>query len=81
MEAHERYLKITELLNKFKNGEELYKKSPLFNQAIQVMVEGQSVYDVLEQIVLAAERTNHAFEDYVYRDTRPIYIPDLNNQT
>jgi len=74
MDTIGRYAKITELLAKFKNGEELYKKSPLFNQAIQMMVEGLDVYQVLEEIILANERTQKAFNDYVLRDTRPIYF-------
>ena len=78
MEATERYLKITKLLKEFKNGEELYKKSPMFNQAIQMMVDGLSSYEALEQIVLACERTQRAFEDYMNRDTRPIIYEDKN---
>lgn len=88
MNSSERYLKITEILKKFKNGEELYKKSPLFNQATQMMIEGVDVYDVLEEIIKAAERTSNAFEDYVNRnaglsifsDQTPINEQNLKNQ-
>ncbi len=76
MSNTERYQKITEILAKFKNGEELYKRNAMFNQAIQMMVEGLTEFEVLEQVVLANERTQRAFEDYINRDTRPIIYPD-----
>lgn len=72
--SEERFQKITELLSKFKNGEELYKRSAMFNQAIQLMVEGMNEFEVLEQIIIASDRTQRAFEDYVNRDTRPLKI-------
>ena len=78
MNASERYFKITELLTKFKNGEELYKKSSLFHQSLQLMAEGMSVYEVLEQVILSCERMQNAFEDYMNMDTRPFIItPNL----
>ena len=67
-----RHQKITELLSKFKNGEELYKRNVMFNQAIQMMVEAMNEFEVLEQIILISERTQRAFEDYINRDTRPM---------
>lgn len=72
MNNSERYQKIDELVQKFKNGEELYRTSPMFNTTIQMMVKGLTVYEAFEQIILAHERTQRAFEDYVMRDTRPI---------
>jgi len=74
MNQNERYQKINELLKKFKNGEDLYRKSPMFNKAIQMMVEGMNEFEVLEQIVLTSEQINRAFEDYINRDTRPVSI-------
>jgi len=81
MAQRERFDKISKLLQKFKNGEDLYRKSALFNQAIQMMVEGMNEFEVLEQVILANERTINAFTDYVNRDSRPMSInvsrPDL----
>lgn len=76
MNSSDRYHKITEILVKFKNGEELYKRSPMFNQAVQMMVNGMNEFEVLEQIILANERIQQAFEDYINRDTRPIAFSD-----
>ena len=70
----ERHKKITEVIAKFKNGEELYRRNAVFNKVIQLLVDGMDVYDVLEQVVLTAEQTQKAFEDYMQRDTRPIHI-------
>lgn len=74
MNLCERHKKITEIIGKFKNGEELYRRNAVFNKAIQMMVEGMDVYDVFEQVILSAEQTQRAFEDYIYRDTRPIHF-------
>lgn len=74
MNLNERHKKITEILEKFKNGKELYKRNAVFNKAVQMMVDGMDVYDVLEQVILSAEQTQRAFQDYMYRDTRPIHF-------
>lgn len=63
MNVNERHEKITELLSRFKNGEELYRRSALFNKAIQMMVDGMDEFEVLEQIILLNERTERAFSD------------------
>lgn len=70
-EFDDRQRKITELISKFKNGEELYRKNPMFHQVIQMLLEGCDVYKVIEQIILANDRTQKAFEDYIIRDSRP----------
>jgi len=80
MDSQERYYKVTELLKEFKNGRELYEKSPMFHQAIQMMVDGLSLYEAMEQIIIACERTQHAFEDYIMRNTRPMSIPSSQFQ-
>jgi len=72
MNTQERYLKITELLREFKYGDELYKTNPMFHQAIQMIINGATPYEALEQIVMAAQRLQDAFEDFMRRDTRPI---------
>ena len=72
MNSNERYHKITDLLSKFKNGEEMYKRSALFNRCIQMMVDGATPFETLEQMVLINERTQKAFEDYMNRDTHPV---------
>ena len=38
LNSSQRLQKITELLSKFKHGEELYKRNAMFNQAIQMMM-------------------------------------------
>jgi len=72
----ERFHKTTELLAKFKNGENLYKRNAMFNRSIQMMVEGMNEYEVLEQVIIECERLQHQFEDYMNRDTRPITLKD-----
>jgi hypothetical protein len=72
MKAQERYFKITELLKEFENGEELYRKSPLFHQALQMMADGLSPYKAMEQIILSHERMQAAMEDMLMRGTFPL---------
>jgi len=80
MNRQERYAKLSELIKEFKNGEELYKRSPIFNVCIQQMLEGATIHEVFEDVIKIHERTNNAFSDYVTRDARPIYInKDGNN--
>ena len=74
MNTQERYLKTTELLKKFKNGEELYRNNPMFHQSIQMLISGMSEYEVMEQLIISADRIQKAFEDYMMRDTRPVTI-------
>jgi hypothetical protein len=71
MNQNERYKKITKIIGKFKNGEELYKRNAVFNKVVHMLVEGMDVYDVFEQVILTAEQTQKMFEDYINRDTRP----------
>lgn len=73
--------KTIELLSKFKNGEELYSKSPMFNKAIQMMLEGMNEFEVLEEIILANERTQRAFEDYVTTQPHHLYFTDPTKKT
>ena len=68
MDLHDRFNKTDELLKNFKNGQDLYNKSALFNSAIQMMVDGMTVYEALEVMVSVAEKGQKAFEDYVVKN-------------
>lgn len=74
MTENERYLKTSELLSKFPNGEKRMRESALFNQVIQMMVRGLDDYQVIDQLITITEDTQRAFEQYALRDTRPIVI-------
>ena len=74
MNQTERYNKITEIISKFKNGEELYRRNAVFNKTVHMMVDGMDIYDVFEQVILSAEQTQIMFEDYIRRDSRPFDI-------
>lgn len=69
-----RYKKINDILKKFKNGDGLYKKNPVFHYVIQMLLEGMDEYEVIEELVKINKRTHQAFEDYVNRDTRPMLL-------
>jgi ADP-ribosylglycohydrolase len=64
-DQYERIKKKKEIINRFKNGEELYKTSPLFNASIQMMSEGVSIYDVFESAIIEMERCHKSFSDHL----------------
>lgn len=74
MKQEEIYLKTSEYIAKFKNGEKKYHESVLFNQVIQMLVRDVDPIDVIDQLITVAENTQRAFEQYIHRDTRPINI-------
>jgi len=77
MTPQERYQKATEILDKFDNGKELNLQSPMFHQAVQMLVEGIDPYKVIEQIVVSHDRIQHALEDFILRSGKPqtFFIP------
>jgi hypothetical protein len=66
--------KLDEVVSRFKNGRELYNKSALFNQIVQVLIREDDPYAVIEHLVQANTDTQKAFISYVERDTRPMYF-------
>lgn len=73
MTEQEYYNKTEEILSKFKNGEELYNKSALFNRTVQMIVRGVTEFEVIEQLIQITEDNTKAFEQYIIRATRPIF--------
>ena len=71
MDRTELYEKTNECIARFKNGKEKYQKSALFNMIIQQLARGVDPYEVIEQLIQTTEDTQKAFEQYMYRDTRP----------
>ena len=70
--TNEDYTKVTELISLFKNGEELYKRNPLFNMCAISYAQGANIYDLFEILLKACDDTTKAFEQYVIRDTRSL---------
>ena len=62
------------LIKKFDNGEELYKKSPLFNQVINLLCNGVTYYDIINSLIGIIENNNKIFKDYVEKDVRPFVL-------
>ena len=74
MKQEEIYLKTSEYIAKFKNGEKKYHESVLFNRVINMLVRDVDPIDVIDQLITVAENTQRAFEQYIFRDIRPINI-------
>lgn len=62
------YNKTDMIISKFKNGEELYRKSALFNRSVQMLVRGVDVYDLIENLIQVTEDTQKAFEQYIQKN-------------
>ena len=79
-----------EVVDLFKNGKELYMKSPLFNKVVQMLVRRESPYEVIQQLIQCNEDSYNAMVAYIQRDTRPLIfnnhdhiniIRDIRNDT
>lgn len=73
----ERYNKTDEIISKFKNGKERYKRSVLFNKVAQMLVRDMDPYEVIDQLIMSNEDFQNALEQYMHRDTRPVLIEKL----
>lgn len=78
MKQEEIYLKTSEYITKFKNGEKRYRESPLFNQVIQMLVRDVDPIDIIDQLIQTIENTQKAFEEYMIRDYPMSYIIKKN---
>jgi|GEM_PF-6315334 len=74
MDKLEFYRKTDEVISKFKNGKELYRKSPMFNQVVQMIVRDVDLYDIIESIVTTVDDTQKAFEHHLINDYRPLFM-------
>lgn len=79
MRQEEIYLKTSEYITKFKNGEKRYRESPLFNQVIQMLVRDVNPIDIIDQLIQTIENTQKAFEEYMVRDYPMSYKKKKNN--
>ena len=73
-EVHNFHQKTDEVIDRFTNGREKYMRSALFNRVVQMMVRGESTYDIIEHLIQVTEDTQAAFSEFVIRDTRPTVI-------
>ena len=48
--------KTAEVYSKFNNGKLLYNTNVMFRQIVNMMVEGTTVFEIVEQIVTSSER-------------------------
>ena len=69
------HTKVDEIINKFNNGRELYKRNALFNRCVQMLVRDENPYDLILRLVHMADDCQNAMKAYIERDTRPIGFP------
>jgi len=68
------YKKTEECIAKFKNGKERYRTSATFNRVVQMLVRDVDPYDVIDQLCEITDDTQRAFEQFAFRDTRPMHM-------
>lgn len=73
------YLKTSEYITKFKDGEKRYRESPLFNQVIQMLIRDVNPIDIIDQLIQTTENTQKAFEEYMVRDKSPMSYKIMEN--
>ena len=73
-EIHNFHQKTDEIIDRFTNGREKYRRSALFNRVVQMMVRGESPYDIIEHLIQVTEDMQAAFSEFAIRDTRPMII-------
>lgn len=54
----------TELISKFKNGEERYLNSALFKNTIEYLLRGSDPLDLIDQLISMIEDTKKDFLEY-----------------
>lgn len=79
MKQEEFYLKTSEYITKFKDGEKRYRESPLFNQVIQMLIRDVDPIDIIDQLIQTTENTQKAFDEYMVRDYPMSYIIKKNS--
>lgn len=62
MNQQETYEKTDEVLSKFKNGKELFRKSTIFNIIVQQLVRGAEPYEVIEQLCVLNDSAMKSLE-------------------
>jgi hypothetical protein len=65
------YRKTDECIARFKNGKERYRNSATFNRVVQMLVRDVDPYEIIDQLCQISDDQTKAFEQYIYRDTRP----------
>ena len=79
MKQEEFYLKTSEYITKFKDGEKRYRESPLFNQVIQMLVRDVNPIDIIDQLIQTTENIQKAFEEYMVRVKSPMSYKIMEN--
>lgn len=74
MDKLEFYKKTEEIISKFENGKELYYKSPMFNQVVQMLARDVDIYKVIESMVTSVDDTQRAFEHHLMTTHKPFIV-------
>lgn len=73
-EYHQFNQNIVSIIDKFKNGEERYRTSVLFNNVIQMLLRGAEPLDIIDKLITMNENTQKAFQEYARDDMRHFII-------
>jgi len=57
--------KLKEILSKFKDGEERYKKSPTFNVTVRALLNGTDPILIIDQLIQMNENTSALFDKFL----------------
>lgn len=65
---------ITDILEKFEEGQNLYSTSALFNRCVHYLANGGNVYHILETVIKMNDEQIKVTQDILEKSSVPIII-------
>lgn len=66
--------KTEEIISRFKNGNQLYLKSAVFNRMVQMLARGMTEYEVMQEMVMLIEDNIKASEYILTTSVHPVSV-------
>jgi hypothetical protein len=72
--------KTDAIISKFKNGKELYRKSAMFNQCVQMLVRDADPLEIIEMICQSSDDIVKALEYRINNEIVPIGVMSVRTK-
>lgn len=80
-EQMEFYRKTDEVISKFKHGKEMYRKSAMFNQCVQMLVRDADPLEIIEMLCVSHDDMRKALEHRIVNELVPVEVMVTRKQT
>lgn len=71
---------ITDILEKFEEGQNLYNTSALFNKCVHYLAAGGDVYHILETVIKMHDEQIKVTQEIIEKGNAPVYITYDNSK-